>query len=279
VPCTCLSGRGICCIGGPGCRRLGAAGDPPGYPAHHRGGWVQVDRARRRRRHRLAAFRRLRGHVVVAAGTCAWPDPLAVLAAQARPGPGCPAAPGARQAAARSGPGRLMRAAIILRCQHVGHPLRHLLNRAGQGPAGQASRLNAASAAASPASCPGPAGWSGRLTPSPAAPMGEGRRRGSCPAAARGARRQAGRAGKGNRVSLSRACGLLLALHPARSARSAGRGASPRTRRRAARRQPGCWCGCGRRGRCGADLRVGQPAGVASALRLTGPGHCWPPGG
>jgi len=258
VPCTCLPGRGICCIGGPGCRRLGAAGDPPGHPAHHRG-WVQVDRARRRqrRRHRLAAFRRLRGHVVVAAETCAWPDPLAVLAARACPGPGCPAALGARQAAARS--------AIMLRCQHVGHPLRHLLNRAGQGPAGQASRLNAASAAASPASCPGPVGWSGRLTPSPAAPMGGGAPPEIMPGSGSWCPSPGRPGGEGgNRVSLSRACGLLLALHPARSARSAGRGASPRTRRRAARRQPGCWCGCGRR----RPVRRGPQGGSASRRRI-----------
>jgi len=117
-------------------RRRGAVGDPPGHRAHNRSGWVQVDRAQRRhrRRHPLAAFRRLRGHVLVAVGTCAWPGPWRSL----RPGPAWARAVLPRRAHGMPqrgpGPGRLVRAAIMPQCQHAGHHLRHLLNRAGQGP-------------------------------------------------------------------------------------------------------------------------------------------------
>lgn len=102
------------------------------------------------------------------------------------------------------------------------HRVRHLLNRsgccrggrqiAGQAPAGVASGLNAAGAAASPARSPGPAVPSPPGSPICGTAHGRtGRQRRSCPAGAR-ARRRAGRTGKTG-ISPSEACSRALALH------------------------------------------------------------------
>jgi hypothetical protein len=102
------------------------------------------------------------------------------------------------------------------------HRVRHLLNRsgccrggrqtAGQAPAGVASGLNAAGAAAAPARSPGSAVPSAPGSPICGTAHGRtGRQRRSRPAEAR-ARRWAGRTGKTG-ISPSEACSRTLALH------------------------------------------------------------------